>query len=570
MKILLKVFIVVFLFTSNSLAEILNVPSGKYPTIQAGIDSSINGDTVLVAEDTYYENINFRGKAIIVASQFIMDKDTSHISKTIINGSEHTNPDSGSVVYFISGEDTTSVLCGFTITGGSGTYFEAGNSYGGGGIYMLAGGKILHNRITDNNLASQEMCHGAGLVLMISDTSNNVVIEYNDFIYNSIVSTLKCGGGGIYLKLVDANYIKVSKNFISYNSVTCTGTYKSYGGGLGVSIDLPTEENVVIENNIISNNELHCVASIGAGIYVVYWEPGGEVFDYNPTPLIYNNIISNNFTEDKGGGIGIWTVEDNHQTSSIISPQPAIINNTIVNNSANDGCGIFNFDSYPLLMNNILWNDLSASGSREIFNDNLNYQIFGDKINGGELFVYYSDIQGGWEGEGNIDAYPAFVDTANGDYSLTQFSKCVGIGIDSSFIQDYWYCCPSTDYYGKNRPNSIDKYIDIGAIESTYQRDATGIELRIDMYPNRFNLSQNYPNPFNPSTTIEFTLPKSEFITLTVYNILGKEVTTLVNNKLQAGNHIYEFDGSKLASGVYLYRIESGNFQDVKKMILIR
>ncbi|MHA2279012.1 MAG: T9SS type A sorting domain-containing protein [Candidatus Kariarchaeaceae archaeon] len=124
-----------------------------------------------------------------------------------------------------------------------------------------------------------------------------------------------------------------------------------------------------------------------------------------------------------------------------------------------------------------------------------------------------------------------------------------------------------TDYYGNNRPNSIDKYVDMGAIESS---DPTGISLGIDIYPNRFNLSQNYPNPFNPFTTIEFTLPKSEFITLTVYDILGKEITALVNNKLQAGNHIYEFDGSKLASGVYLYRIESGNFQDVKKMILIR
>ncbi len=79
------------------------------------------GDTVLVAEGTYSENINFKGKAITVASQFILDQDTSHISATIIDGSQHTNPDSGSVVYMISGEDTTSVLTGFTITGGNGT-----------------------------------------------------------------------------------------------------------------------------------------------------------------------------------------------------------------------------------------------------------------------------------------------------------------------------------------------------------------------------------------------------------------------------------------------------------------
>ena len=87
---------------------------------------------------------------------------------------------------------------------------------------------------------------------------------------------------------------------------------------------------------------------------------------------------------------------------------------------------------------------------------------------------------------------------------------------------------------------------------------------------NSFVLSQNYPNPFNPSTNIEFTLPKLEFVTLKVFNILGEEIATVVNNKLQAGNHTYRFDGSSMASGVYLYRIEAGEFQDVKKMILLR
>ncbi len=88
--------------------------------------------------------------------------------------------------------------------------------------------------------------------------------------------------------------------------------------------------------------------------------------------------------------------------------------------------------------------------------------------------------------------------------------------------------------------------------------------------PNDFTILQNYPNPFNPSTFIHFTLPKSEFVTLKIYNILGEEVASLVNDKLRAGNHTYPFDGGDLASGVYMYRIEAGEFQDVKKMILLR
>ena len=83
-------------------------------------------------------------------------------------------------------------------------------------------------------------------------------------------------------------------------------------------------------------------------------------------------------------------------------------------------------------------------------------------------------------------------------------------------------------------------------------------------------LYNNYPNPFNPSTTIEFTLPKSEFTTLKVFNILGKEVATLVSNKLNQGNHTYTFDGKNLASGIYYYSIQAGDFHQDKKMILIK
>ncbi len=88
--------------------------------------------------------------------------------------------------------------------------------------------------------------------------------------------------------------------------------------------------------------------------------------------------------------------------------------------------------------------------------------------------------------------------------------------------------------------------------------------------PQDYSLKQNYPNPFNPSTTIEITLPKSEFVELKVYNILGKEVATLVSIKLNQGNHTYTFDGKNLASGIYYYQLVAGDYREVKKMILLR
>jgi hypothetical protein len=102
----------------------------------------------------------------------------------------------------------------------------------------------------------------------------------------------------------------------------------------------------------------------------------------------------------------------------------------------------------------------------------------------------------------------------------------------------------------------------IGVVSNIYESS--------NNYHKYFHLSQNYPNPFNPSTTIEFTLPKSDFVELKVYNILGKEVTTMVSNKLNQGNHAYTFDGKNLASGIYYYQLVAGDFREVKKMILLR
>ena len=98
----------------------------------------------------------------------------------------------------------------------------------------------------------------------------------------------------------------------------------------------------------------------------------------------------------------------------------------------------------------------------------------------------------------------------------------------------------------------------------------TGIKTQTSTVPKTFALSQNYPNPFNPSTNINFSLEKPSNVTLAVYNILGQKVATLVNSYMQAGSYTYQFNASKLASGIYIYRIEAGNFVSAKKMILMK
>ena len=98
----------------------------------------------------------------------------------------------------------------------------------------------------------------------------------------------------------------------------------------------------------------------------------------------------------------------------------------------------------------------------------------------------------------------------------------------------------------------------------------TGITSIGGEVPSAYSLNQNYPNPFNPETNINFSIPKSGLVTLKIYDISGKEVSTLVNEVKNAGSYIVGFNASNLPSGAYFYRIQTDGFADTKKMMLIK
>jgi len=106
--------------------------------------------------------------------------------------------------------------------------------------------------------------------------------------------------------------------------------------------------------------------------------------------------------------------------------------------------------------------------------------------------------------------------------------------------------------------------------EFYYTGIMSGITGELTTGPAMYSLHQNYPNPFNPSTAIKFSLSIAEDVQIEVYNVAGQKVKTLLNQKMRAGTHKVEFNGSNLASGVYFYQIQAGQFQDVKKMVLIK
>ncbi|MEW5798840.1 MAG: T9SS type A sorting domain-containing protein, partial [Bacteroidota bacterium] len=96
------------------------------------------------------------------------------------------------------------------------------------------------------------------------------------------------------------------------------------------------------------------------------------------------------------------------------------------------------------------------------------------------------------------------------------------------------------------------------------------VEVTIANVPKEFALEQNYPNPFNPSTMINYQLPMTNHVTLKVYDAIGREVATLVNEVKEAGSYTVQFDGTKLSSGIYFARLQSGEKSQVKKLMLMK
>jgi len=377
-------------------ANTIHVPS-QQPTIQAGIDAAVSsdGDTVLVADGIYTgdgnRDIDFLGKAIVVMSE---------------NGAESCVIDceeAGRGFYFHNEEESSSVLQGFSITNGRGD---------GAGIYCYnASPNIMGNTITGNTAA---MWYGGGIYCVYSSptiTDNTITGNTGDEdgggIYcssssptikgNTIMWNTADDGGGIYC--CNSSSPTITDNTITGNTVYYTG------GGIYCTSSSPT-----ITGNTITGNVT--IYYYGGGIYC-----GGEV----SYPTIANNTISGNTAsiygspaQSNGGGICCFG-----------NSSPTITGNTITENTATGwgGGGIYCYSNFsPTITNSILWGNWPDQIYR------YNHPI-----------ISYSNIQGGWPGEGNIDEDPMFVqpDTLMyTDYRLFWESPCIDTGDPNLFDPD--------------------------------------------------------------------------------------------------------------------------------------
>ncbi len=183
---------------------------------------------------------------------------------------------------------------------------------------------------------------------------------------------------------------------------------------------------------------------------------------------------------------------------------------------------------------------------------------------GGEQFAADSIVEIRWKVQLVDQVRIGFSTDGGGYYSLVQS------GVDAGFGVYRWKVPPTSSseckvvVMSQNNPAIMDTSTSVFLVSDVSSvSDANRI-------PAGFFLGQNFPNPFNPTTRISFDLAESSFVTMRVYDLLGREVRTLVDSRQYAGNHSVDFDGAGLPSGVYFYRLEAGNYREVKKMILMK
>lgn len=236
-------FTFLFAFTMSANAVIRNVPS-QFATIQSAINECTNGDTVLVQSGTYIENINFRGKNIVLTSRYYQNSDYSFVQTTIINGSNPVFPDTASVVLFDNDEDSTAVLQGFTITGGGGTKWTDEHGAGlyreGGGILVAYCNPVIqHNIVKDNHCELGGVTSTGGGGMRIGDC-------YAKVLNNVITNNSARYGAAIVLNYAGGEY----RNNLIYKNYGS----QDYGAGSSFWLNSNFSRPRTIENNTIVGN----------------------------------------------------------------------------------------------------------------------------------------------------------------------------------------------------------------------------------------------------------------------------------------------------------------------------
>jgi parallel beta-helix repeat protein len=370
---------------------------------------------------------------------------------------------------------------------------------------------------------------------------------------------LAVNGGGIHCHYSDP---------VIVNNIIESNVALSDGGGIFCFYSNP-----VIENNVFSSN----FAVSGAGLLCRYSSPvirsnrfngnqaqqegGGILVRDNSLPIINSNIIEEN-SAGRGGGIAFrYTapsisgniVHSNESTLGggiyCVGSDPSLVNDIIAGNFAETGGALFCLNSAPTIVNCIFY-----------FNDTGD----GSQISGGQPSVSYSDIEGGWDGAGNIDSDPLFRDIEADDFHLSSpfcgdqtDSPCIDAGHPD--ISDSLLACE----WGLGGARS-----DMGAYGGGYA--PTGVDPPSENTTYSFGIIGSYPNPFNSSTTIRCRMPHDGSAKIEIYDICGRLVDILKADFAFPGEEGVVWEGGDLAAGVYFARLGQSRKARSIKLFLVK
>jgi hypothetical protein len=499
-------------------------PSQTYTTIQSGINAANTGDTVLVAPGTYYENIDFKGKAITVTS-------SGGAASTIIDGNS-----AGPAVTFKSGETSASTISGFTIQhGGEFGWVSAYSRYGIGNVYINnSSPSILNNTITlsncwgiysnysapliQNNIISAtqdpngDCSFGGGAAIIVwggingkyNSSSVNSGRVLGNTIENNVESGLEdAGGNGGAGIAVWGGTLLIENNIIRNNSSP---------GGSGGAINFVYGQGTVIAQNLIYGNSAGCgggaIATDGQGLYII------------------NNTIADNIGVDKSGYsecASISQIYPNPDMYGSDKPSDIFINNIISGST-----------SYPAV--DCSWFNTPSEAIQPTFENNILY-------NAGGLFFgsYCVDVSGKYN---NIAADPQFANSSAHDYHLQSTSPAIDSGLNSA-LQTFTTLTGLTlsqDFGGNQRMQDGSGkgcIVDTGAYE----------------YPNTTNncgVSETLTSSLNPSMagqSVTFTAELSSSTGIPTGSVQFLDGSTLLSTQTVSSTGVARFSTSTLTVG---------------------
>jgi len=525
-----------FLFGTVATARIHFVPA-EYDSIQTAIDSSVDGDTVLINPGLYVERINLLGKNIVIGSLMLMTGDDSYIRRTIIDGDSL-----GSVVTIPPGSDNRTVISGLTIQNG-------GRSRYGGGVNCTGSWPILEYLLVQR-CGSRE---GGGIFV----DQDSTIVRYSTMYANLATSR----GSGIFMSggiLSKLNFIDNRNGALSCTNrpvvEDCyfegtTGTYRN--SCVKTDNAVGRFSRLVIQYNYCEAIGCDNDASLFENILVQYnvgEDCGGAGFA-NSTTIINRALFTNNFSLAGGRSSAL----------GFFSSANVLLSNVTVIAGENSGTSLilFNLASMPRFVNSII--DRNDAGLFSFFNGPPS----------GVLFAYCCFPDSGglqmrngdhleWL-EGNIFADPGYINPETGDYRLQEDSPCIDAGVAEFAWHGLRILDIPPDLYAGAGP-------DIGWHEFGW---ANRVPFN-NAPPIMRRLLSNYPNPFNSTTTVSFDIYKPGFVRLTVYDLNGAKITSLIEEHFTQGNYRYEWNAGSFPSGTYLLNLESAGNTLSRPIMLVK